>query len=157
MELSLGRTPYDSGSTDGWMTLVNGFAGPICRRSRSIEARTGGARMHDRISVDLDTLLDLVHDRWFDLTECEFDREGREFRLSLADAPSGPYRDKLLRVTDVLDVQIRDKAETQTYDINEIHITPASVLIECSIPLEIELAVGEDSRIYITKYPSRQR
>lgn len=113
--------------------------------------------MHRQIIIDLDTLLDLVHDRWFDLSECEVDRVCGEFCLSFADAPSGPYRDKLLRVTDVLDVQIRDKAETQTYDINEIHITPASVLIECSIPLEIELAVGAASRIYVLKHPSRRR
>ncbi|MEJ7652512.1 MAG: hypothetical protein WKH64_03730 [Chloroflexia bacterium] len=69
--------------------------------------------MEMRISTDLDGLLDLIHDRWFDLTECVFDQGRREFRLSLSDRRKGPYRQKLLIVADVTDVAIRDEVQIQ--------------------------------------------
>jgi hypothetical protein len=112
--------------------------------------------VHKPILTDLDGLLDLVHDRFFDLTECEFLRERREFRLSLAGASEGPYRDKLLRVTDVLDVAVRDDAQTQVQDINEVVMLGSTVRIISGFPVEITLTVGLACEIHILKYPGRR-
>ena len=66
--------------------------------------------MDTRIYIDTDTLLELVHDRLLDVTGCELDRERREYRLSFGDRSKGPHDEKLLKVTDVSDVSIRDEA-----------------------------------------------
>lgn len=111
--------------------------------------------METQILTDLDGLLDLIHDRFFDLTECEFDRETREFRLSRSDRGKGPYNQKLLKVTDVSDIAIRDEAQTQIYDLCDVKIGPSSVRILSCIPLEIVLTVGPACTIFILKHPQR--
>jgi hypothetical protein len=111
--------------------------------------------MDTRIHIDGDTLLDLVHDRYFDLTECEFDRERREYRLSFGDQGKGPYAERLLKVTDVPDVSIRDEAQIGIYDINYIEIAPPMVTIVSAFPLQITLTVGDEATIFIREHPSR--
>ncbi len=111
--------------------------------------------MDTRIYIDTDTLLDLVHDRFFDLTECGFNRELGEYRLSFGDQSKGPYDEKLLKVTDVADASVRDEAEIGIYDINRIEIAPQMIRIVSSFPLEIALTVGEDVSIFILQHPSR--
>lgn len=109
-----------------------------------------------RISTDLDGLLDLIHDRWFDLTECVFDQGRREFRLSLSDGRKGPYRQKLLIVADVTDVAIRDEAQIQIYDLCNVRITSSSIHMLSGMPLEIVLTIGDQWSIQLLAHPSRR-
>ncbi len=111
--------------------------------------------MDTRIYIDTDTLLDLVHDRFFDLTECGFDRERGEYRLSFGDHSKGPYDEKLLKVTDVWEVSIDDQAQIGIYDINYIEIAPQMIRIVSSFPLQIVLTVGKEATIFILEHPSR--
>lgn len=104
-----------------------------------------------QIVIDRATLLDLVHDRWFDLTEHRFDQEQREFQLPFGDRDQGPY-DKLLTVTDVRDVIIHDTEKIQIYDINKIEIEPGIVHIVCSIPLKMVLTVGPEAVLRVTDF-----
>ena len=94
----------------------------------------------------------MVHDRWFNLDEVAFDPEREEISLYLGDYDGrGPYDKKLLRITDVMNVAIDDKARTGTYDINRIEFESGIVRIVCNVPLNLILTTGEKCTVYITE------
>ena len=104
------------------------------------------------ILTDTAGLQSLVHDRWFNLDEVAFDPERKEVSLYLGDYDGrGPYDKKLLRITDVMDVSIDDKAGTGTYDINRIEFASGTVRIVCNVPLNLILTTGEECTVYITE------
>ena len=113
--------------------------------------------MNPRFSIDQPTLLDLVHDRWFDLKEFEFDKEKREACLYLSDNRKGPYDEKLLKVTDVSNVEIRDEAQIQIYDLCDVQIGPSSIRLVSGFPLEIVLRTGAKCEITLTNNPLKKQ
>jgi hypothetical protein len=111
---------------------------------QSQSEETNGGIMEMQIFIDMDSLLDLIHDRYFDLAECEFDQARHEFRVGFSDSREGPYNEKFLIVTDVSDVAIHDEAQIQIYDLCEVHTGPSTVCLVSCVPLEIELTVGNN-------------
>lgn len=111
---------------------------------------TGTVPSELRILTDRLSLLDLVHDRQFDLDEFTFDETRREVRLHIGSYNwEGPCNDKLLRITDVLHVEIHDEPQIQMYSVFDVQITPPSIRIEANESLEIVLTVGEKCEIFI--------
>lgn len=111
--------------------------------------------MIPKILIDRPSLLDLVHDRWFDLNAFQFDQEKHEICLYLGERRKGPYDEKLLKVTDVLDVAFRDEAQIQIYDLADVQITPSSIRLVSGFPLEIVLTIGEQCEISLSVNPSK--
>jgi len=113
--------------------------------------------MDPRILIDRPCLLDLVHDRSFDLNEFAFDRQRREVCLYLGGYDiKGPYDQKCLRVTDVSDAAINDKAGIGIYSINQIKFRHPFIRITSNVPLEIVLTIGEKCTIHITNLRDRK-
>ena len=108
--------------------------------------------MSREILTDTAGLQSLVHDRWFNLDEVAFDPERKEISLYLGDYDGrGPYDKKLLRITDVMNVAIDDKARIGTYDINRIEFASGTVRIICNVPLNLILTTGEKCIVYLTE------
>ena|ERR1700693_5677814 len=105
--------------------------------------------MESRIVIDHPTLLDLVHDRWFDLETVAYDREQKELRVYFGEHRRGPYDEKLLRLTDVLEVVIDDSEQVQVYDISDIAFESSSVTITGNIPIRIKATVGPQCTLYV--------
>lgn len=106
-----------------------------------------------RILIDRFTLLDLVHDRWFDLEAFTFDREKHEVRLYLGENRKGPYDEKILIITNVFDVAIDDKAHIGIYDLADVQITATSIRLESAMSLVITLTIGDSCEISLIQNP----
>lgn len=106
-----------------------------------------------RILIDKFTLLDLVHDRWFDLEAFTFDREKHEVRLYLGEKRKGPYDEKILIITNVFNVAIDDQAQIGIYDVTDVQITDTSIRLESAMSLVITLAIDDCCEIYLIQNP----
>ena len=109
--------------------------------------------MNPRILIDRFTLLDLIHDRWFDLESFTFDHEKQEAQLFLGERRKGPYDEKILKITDVLDVEIDDTAQIGIYDLADIQITASSIRLESAMSLVITLTIGVTCEISLIQNP----
>jgi len=90
----------------------------------------------------------MVHDRWFDLDQFEFDKRERKASLYLCeDAGERPYR--RMEITDIADVSVHDTERIQIYDLCDVELMRGSIRLVGCIPLEIVLTAGEQSKIYI--------
>ena len=102
-----------------------------------------------KILTDEGGLAELVHDRWFDVGEVRYLEEEKEFRLHFSTKRKGPYDENLLRITNVTGVEIKDEASLELYNLRTVEITPNSVRLISSFPLEILLTVNEGSEISV--------
>lgn len=109
--------------------------------------------MNPRILIDRFTLLDLVHDRWFALESFTFDREKQEAQLFLGERRNGPYNEKILKITDVLNVEIDDEAQIGIYDLADIQIAASSIRLESAMSLVITLTIGVTCEISLIQNP----
>ena len=107
--------------------------------------------MAHRILIDKFTLLDLVHDRWFDLGQLKTDSEKHEVELYLGEKRKGPYDEKILKITKVLRVAIDDRAQIGIYDLSDIKITATSIRLESPMSLVITVTVGEGCEISLVQ------
>lgn len=92
----------------------------------------------------ISTLLDSIHDRWFDLDEVDFSESTGQLRLRLGDRKKGPF-DRELTISDVKSYQIEDQAQIGIYDLNDVKIDPKrrEIVITSGFPLQMKLLVGE--------------
>ena len=106
--------------------------------------------------TDLWTVLDLVHDRWFDLEQVSFDQQHGSVCICLGEKRSGPYRDRLLKITGVLAMEIRDEAKIGQYDLSDIEIdsSSSSIRIKSGFPFEIRLKMAENGSVSVLKFPN---
>lgn len=105
--------------------------------------------------TDLWTVLDLVHDRWFDLTEVNFDKERGEVIIPLGEQRRGPCRDRQLRFTGVLALEIKDEAKIGRYDLANIEIdsSSSSMRIRSGFPLAINMKMADRCSLAVLKLP----
>jgi len=103
------------------------------------------------IEIDLDNLLDLVHDRFFSLSRCVYRRDKADFLLPFGDEADRTFDQQLMRITNVLAVDIKDDARVETYDINTVVLSASDVRIISAFPMEIKLATGSGARIHVTR------
>ncbi len=106
--------------------------------------------------TDLWTVLDLVHDRWFELAQVSFDQQRGEVSICLGEKRRGPYRDRLLKITGVLALEIKDEAKIGQYDLSDIEIdsSSSSIRIKSGFPLEIRLKMAENGSVSVLKLPN---
>src|SRR5882724_7241526 len=102
-----------------------------------------------RTLANLRSIQGLIHDYWFDLNQVHHDFQQGTVRLGLGEGKKGPFDKRIITVTNVLKMDIIDEAEIQTYDLNRIEVTREHVRIVSNFPLEIRLAVREDSELSI--------
>jgi hypothetical protein len=102
--------------------------------------------MQLKIIADLGSVLDLIHDRWFDLEQVSFDRQKCEVNVYLGDKRKGPYHDGQLKITGVLSLDVKDEAKIGIYDLCEIKvdIPLSSILI---IRLSVSDQIGSGRRV----------
>lgn len=112
--------------------------------------------MAHRILVDKFTLLDLLHDRWFNLEDVKFDDEKHEVRLYVGEKRKGPYDEKILIVTNVSHVAIDDKAKIGIYDLSDVEITSTSIRLKSPMSLVINLTVSESCEILLIQNPKNR-
>jgi hypothetical protein len=105
--------------------------------------------MIPEIVTDRFGLLDLVHDRWFDLEQLAFDKTSRQVTLRLGENRKGPYDQKTLTVTDVAEISIQDDAQIGIYDLSDVQIGDSYVRLTSGMPLTINLAVGDGCKIHV--------
>lgn len=109
--------------------------------------------MEIRCETDLFGVLDLVHDRWFNLDQVKFDRENGEVMIFLGEKRKGPFTEKVLKIDGVSDLKINDEARIGIYDFCEIVPDPssASLRITSGFPMEIILKVRQGCVISVLK------
>ena len=89
-----------------------------------------------------DSLLDHVHDRWFDLEQLHLDRESGLLTVPLADSKYGPF-DGSITIRPVIAYKIEDHAHIGVYDINEIAIAPPEIILTSGFPLRVKVSIGD--------------
>ena len=104
-------------------------------------------------NTDMWGVLDLVHDRWFDLAQVQFDRQQQEVTFLLGERHNGPFTDRILKFTGVSSVTIKDEAEIGVYDLCDIvpNYVSSSIRITSGFPLEIVLEIKQRCIISILK------
>ena len=109
--------------------------------------------MEIKYLTDLLSVLDLVHDRWFDLSQVKFDKASEECTLFLGEKRKGPFDDRVLKISGVLDVKISDEAGIGIYDLRDLIPEPSSssIRITSGFPLELILKVKQTCEISILK------
>ncbi len=109
--------------------------------------------METKYRTDLLGVLDLVHDRWFDLSQVKFDKASEECILFLGQKRKGPFNDRILKISGVLDVKIRDEAGIGIYDLCDLIPEPSSgsIRITSGFPMELILKVKRTCEISILK------
>jgi len=102
-----------------------------------------------RILANLESLQSLIHDYWFDLDQVLHDVQQGTVRLGLGGRKRGPYDERIITVTGVLQISVVDEAEIQLYDMNRIEAAAGRVRLVSNFPLEIRLAVREGAELSI--------
>lgn len=110
--------------------------------------------MNLRFHTDKTGLLDLIHDRWFDLDKMRFDLERCEVTLFLGERSKGPYNDKILKIIGVLSVEVKDEEKIGVYDICGLEIDSSGSTIRIVSPanLEIRLSLKEECSIAVLAF-----
>jgi hypothetical protein len=100
--------------------------------------------MEMQFFTDLWTVLDLVHDRWFDLTEVSFNKDRGEVCVFLREQRRGSCTDRRLQITGVLDFEVKDEAKIGRYDLADIEIDSSSstLRIKSGFPLVISMKMA---------------
>ena len=112
--------------------------------------------MEIQFFTDLWTVLDLVHDRWFDLTEVSFDKDRGEVCIFLGEQRRGSCMDRRLRITGVLDFEVKDEAKIGRYDLADIEIDPSSSIlrIKSGFPLVISMKMAGKCSLSVLRQPN---
>jgi len=98
-------------------------------------------------ATQLGDLLDLVHDRWFNVEQVVSDKEQKTVALHLerkkAKLAGGPKDEITLLIKNVEALTINDTEKVRDYDVNEVKFDDASgrVIITGGIPITIEVKV----------------
>jgi hypothetical protein len=109
--------------------------------------------MELRFETDISGVLDLVHDRWFDLAQVKFDDHKQEVTFSLGEKRKGPFTDRILKISGVSNITIKDEAKIGIYDLCDLmpDCLSSSIKITSGFPLEIILEVKQQVSIYVLK------
>jgi hypothetical protein len=109
--------------------------------------------MELKFETDVWGVLDLIHDRWFDLAQVRFDQQKQEVTFSLGEKRKGPFTDKKLKIIGVSSITIKDEAKIGIYDFCDLipDYLSSSIKITSGFPLEIILKVTQQSSIYVFK------
>ena len=97
--------------------------------------------------IQIGDLLDLVHDRWFNVEHVVLDREHKVVALHLeakkADLAKGSKTGIRLLIKNAESLTINDTEQVRDYDLNEIKFDAASgrLIITGGIPITIEVKV----------------
>ena len=106
---------------------------------------------------DVGEILDYVHDRVFQLSDIHFDRENALLSIPLTvvtDALTdqrtylffstwkNPVVESELVIRSVTDCAVKDEAQTGEANINTIAAEDDSLVIKCSVPVEIKATVS---------------
>ena len=102
-----------------------------------------------KILVNLESLQSLIHDYWFDLEQLLHDVQQGTVKLGLGQHKRGPYDERIITVTGVLQVSVMDEAEIQLYDMNRIEAAAGRIRLMSNFPLEIRLAVSAGAELSI--------
>ena len=114
--------------------------------------------MELRFETDRSGILDLIHDRWFELAQVKFDQQNGEVTFSLGEKRKGPFADKILKITGVINILIKDNAKIGIYDFCDLipDYSSSSVRITSGFPLEIIIEVGQQCSIYVLNAASEK-
>jgi hypothetical protein len=109
--------------------------------------------MELKFETDVWGVLDLIHDRWFDLAQVRFDQQKQKVTFSLGEKRKGPFTDKKLKIIGVSSITIKDEAKIGIYDFCDLipDYLSSSIKITSGFPLEIILKVTQQSSIYVFK------
>lgn len=109
--------------------------------------------MEIKFETDLSGVLDLVHDRWFNLDQVRLDKTNGEVTFFLGEKRKGPFTDKILKIDGVSDLKIKDDARIGIYDFCDLipEYSSASVRITSGFPMEIVLKVKQRCVISVLK------
>jgi hypothetical protein len=109
--------------------------------------------MEIKFATDLFGVLDLAHDRWFNLDQVRFDKAKGEVTFFLGEKRKGPFTDKILKIDGVSDLTIKDDASIGIYDFCDIipEYSSASIRITSGFPMEIVLKVKQLCVISVVK------
>ena len=109
--------------------------------------------------TDMSGVLDLVHDRWFDLAQVKLDQQKGEVTFSLGEKRKGPFADRILKITGVSNITIRDDAKIGIYDFCDLipDYSSSSIRITSGFPLEITLEVKQQGSIYVLTPPGERK
>ena len=119
--------------------------------------------MGNRVVIDdpnqMSTILDLIHDCWFDVNTITYEPEaltlslwfGREMpdrsrvieKRFLLKKKEVPVAECFLKIRHVTDYSIRDTEQVGVYDLNEIEYDPnlKRIRITTGVPLDIQMTV----------------
>lgn len=106
---------------------------------------------------DIDTILDYIHDRFFEIDQITFDKESQRLRIPISIiSTEGRITGKILwlikqrthlvvsaalLIHEVVDYELLDEAKTGEGDINTILFDGDTVIIECGLPVTIRIKV----------------
>lgn len=112
--------------------------------------------MEVQFFTDLWTVLDLVHDRWFDLTEVNFDKDRGEVCILLGEQRRGSCMDRRLQITGVLGFEVKDEAKIGRYDLADIEIDSSSstLRIKSGFPLVISMRMAGKCSLSVLRQPN---
>lgn len=102
-----------------------------------------------RTLANLESMQSLVHDYWFDLNQIVHDNQRATVKLGLGEHKKGPYDERIITVTNVLEIKSIDEARIQIYTLNRIEGVAGCVRLISNFPLEVRLKVGEGSELSI--------
>lgn len=110
--------------------------------------------MEIQFFTDLWTVLDLVHDRWFDLTEVSFDKERGDVCIFLGEQRRGSCKDRQLQIKGVLDFEVKDEAKIGRYDLADIEIdsSSSSIRIKSGFPLVISMKMAGKCSLSVLRH-----
>lgn len=101
-----------------------------------------------RAAGELDRLLRLLHDRWFDVADVKFDRAAGTvtvpFLVASEPKPGAGMRDCWLRIRHVTHMELQESEGVGRYDLNDFWFESEAgrLQIRTGIPLRFELKVN---------------
>jgi hypothetical protein len=104
--------------------------------------------------AQLSSIIDRIHDRWFEKEEITFDKEKCVLTIPFFERASSlwPFKKKeaarsvgLLKIHCVASYAIRDTEEVGTYDFNELIYAPEAkrLSITTGVPIGIEITITD--------------
>jgi len=99
---------------------------------------------------DLPELIYLIHDKFFDLDQTQFDSKKKELKLFLGTNSKGPFNQELV-VKDVVDYHVHDSERIGIYGMNVISIKESKkmIYIKAEPFLKIVINAGQNYEIIV--------
>jgi hypothetical protein len=96
-------------------------------------------------SSDITRAVDELHDLWFDVAAIDWNRARERIRIPFAEVSAslakGHYQ-KWLVVEAAQRIEIHDTEKVGFYDLDRITFKSGVLVLECGVPLKIEIAVA---------------